>query len=161
MPLKYRSFLKLHSQQLRSNMTVHEKILWEQIRRKQIEGVRFLRQKPIGDFIVDFYAPEVQLVIELDGSQHLEPDMIELDKKRDQYLQSLGLTVLRFENCLVERCLDLVIVDIVRWVKRTGTNIPDRTSPRSLRSRSPSKGTNKNILVPFEGDHTSKRSEDE
>lgn len=92
-------------------------MLWSQIRRKQIENVQFLRQKPIGRFVVDFYAPQVQLVIEVDGSQHLEPEMIEKDKFRDAYLQGLGFTVMRFENCHVEMCLDLVVEDIRRFIR--------------------------------------------
>lgn len=115
--IKYRPHLKSLSQNLRSNMTVPEHMLWSQIRRKQIEGVQFLRQKPIGRFVVDFYAPEVQLVIEVDGSQHLEPEMMEKDRLRDACLQGLGLTVIRFENIHVEMCLDLVVEDIRRYVR--------------------------------------------
>lgn len=103
-------------------MTVPERMLWSQIRRKQIENIQFLRQKPIGSYIVDFYAPEIQLVIEVDGSQHLEPEMIERDKVRDTYLQSLGLTVMRFENCYVEMCLDLVVQDLQRYICKKRIN---------------------------------------
>lgn len=115
--IKYRPHLKFLSQNLRGNMTVPEHMLWSQIRKKQIENVQFLRQKPIGRFVVDFYAPEVQLVIEVDGSQHLEPEMMEKDRLRDAYLQGLGLTVMRFENIHVEMCLDLVVEDIRRYIK--------------------------------------------
>jgi very-short-patch-repair endonuclease len=68
------------------------------LRGKQIAGIQFYRQKPIGNYIVDFYAPKAKLVIEIDGSQHLEPHYAEKDQERDEYLNRLGLTVLRFNS---------------------------------------------------------------
>ena len=79
-------------------MTDSERALWQRLRGKHLAGVQFYRQKPIGDFIVDFYAPKAKLVIEIDGSQHLETHHAEKDRKRDEYLSSLGLMVLRFNS---------------------------------------------------------------
>ena len=59
-------------------------------------GVQFYRQKPIGNYIVDFYAPAVRLIVEIDGSQHLEPDQARRDEFRTAYFNQLGLRVLRF-----------------------------------------------------------------
>jgi len=79
-------------------MTDVERLLWHKLRCKQIHGISFYRQKPIRDYIVDFYAPKAKLVIELDGSQHFDKEEIEKDKARDVNLEKLGLTVLRFNN---------------------------------------------------------------
>jgi len=79
-------------------MTDAERHLWVKIRMKQLKGYQFYRQKPIGDYIVDFFCPKAKLVIEIDGSQHLVGETIEYDRIRDDYLSSLGLRVLRFTN---------------------------------------------------------------
>ena len=96
--LNYRADLKAKARQLRTNMTNAEQKLWYHLRRKQILGVQFFRQRPVGEYIVDFHAPAVGLVVELDGSQHQEQGVIGYDLRRTTYLQSLGLTVLRFDN---------------------------------------------------------------
>jgi len=96
--LPYNRNLKQLSRQLRNNMTNAEKRLWAKIRMRQLQGYQFYRQKPIGDYIVDFFCPGAKLVIELDGSHHLIGETIEYDRIRDDYLSSLGLRVLRFTN---------------------------------------------------------------
>jgi len=96
--LPYNKNLKQYSRQLRENMTDAERKLWAKIRRKQIKEYQFYRQKPIGDYIVDFYCPRAKLVVEIDGSQHLVGETIQYDRIRDDYLSSLGLRVLRFTN---------------------------------------------------------------
>ncbi|MBI2790799.1 MAG: DUF559 domain-containing protein [Gammaproteobacteria bacterium] len=95
---EYNPILKPVSRVLRSEMTETEKIIWSHIRRKRISGIQFYRQKPIDRFIVDFYAPAIKLVIEIDGSQHQEINHIEQDKNRDAILGQLGIHVLRFDN---------------------------------------------------------------
>jgi very-short-patch-repair endonuclease len=96
--LPYNKNLKTIARQLRNNMTDSERALWARLRGKQLLGVQFYRQKPIGDYVVDFYAPRAKLVIEIDGSQHGSGDQVELDKQRDRYLSGLGLNVLRFNS---------------------------------------------------------------
>ena len=96
--LRYRANLKQPARRLRHQQTEAEQLLWAHVRRKQIGGVPFYRQKPIGPYIVDFYAPAARLVIEVDGSQHFEPEHAAQDMARDAYLAALGLTVLRFDN---------------------------------------------------------------
>jgi len=93
--LRYNPKLKANARQLRQNLTDSELSLWRRLRGKQLAGVQFYRQKAIGDYIVDFYAPKAKLVIEIDGSQHLEAPKASKDRERDEYLGSLGLTVLR------------------------------------------------------------------
>jgi very-short-patch-repair endonuclease len=96
--LVYDKKLKKLSRQLRENMTDAERHLWAKIRMKQLKGYQFYRQKPVGDFIVDFFCPKAKLVIEIDGSHHLIGETVEYDRIRDDYLSSLGLRVLRFTN---------------------------------------------------------------
>ena len=68
--LKYDAPLKRLARRLRRDMTDPEHKLWFNLRRKQLDGVPCYRQKPVGPYIVDFYLPEIRLVIEVDGSQH-------------------------------------------------------------------------------------------
>ena len=96
--LAYNANLKQLSRQLRENMSDAERHLWAKIRMKQLKDYQFYRQKPIGDYIVDFFCPRAKLVIEVDGSHHLAGETIEYDRIRDEYLSSLGLRVLRFTN---------------------------------------------------------------
>jgi very-short-patch-repair endonuclease len=95
-------------------MTVAENKLWIHLKNKQIQGIQFYRQKPIGAYIVDFFAPVCMLVIEVDGSQHFEPENIKDDKERDRYLESLGIWVLRFDNNQVLTEIEAVIEQI--WI---------------------------------------------
>ena len=84
------------AKQLRKNMTKEERHLWYDFLRGY--PVRFLRQKVIGSYIVDFYCAKAQLVVELDGSQHYEPEEIRKDKERTAFLENYGLKVIRIPN---------------------------------------------------------------
>jgi very-short-patch-repair endonuclease len=109
---KYNKKLKPYSRNLRKNQTDAEEKLWYHLRRKQLNNIRFARQKPIGPYIVDFYAHSVKLVIEIDGGQHYEEKGLAYDAKRDRYLKSLGLKILRFNNLQVIYELDAVLETI-------------------------------------------------
>jgi len=98
MPLPYNKKLKSLARSLRNNMTDAERVLWEKVRRKQLKGYQFYRQKIIGDFIVDYYCPAAKVVIEIDGGQHFTKEGRFKDKARDKYLEGLGLKVLRFSD---------------------------------------------------------------
>ena len=106
--LPYKGNLKYNARRLRRNMTDGEQVLWSSLRGKQLLGVQFYRQKPIGDYIVDFFAPKAKLVVEVDGSQHMQGDHATKDKRRDAYFASLGLRVLRFDSRQVLRETDAV-----------------------------------------------------
>ncbi len=96
--LPYNHKLRKYSRKLRNNMTEAEKLLWSRIRRKQIQNYQFYRQKIIGNYIVDFYCPKSNLIIELDGGQHYSDEGMKKDEIRDAYMKSLGLRVLRFSD---------------------------------------------------------------
>ena len=84
--------------QNRKNPTPAEAILWEALRGSRLEGLRFLRQKALNRYIVDFYCAEARLVIELDGSVHDTPEARAYDAGRSVELEARGLKVLRFRN---------------------------------------------------------------
>ena len=107
--LPYNGNLKQFARQLRKNTTDAERQLWAGLRMKQLNGYQFYRQKPIGDYIVDFFCPGAKLVIEIDGSHHLVGETVEYDRIRDDYLSSLGLRVLRFSNSDVMTSMEGVI----------------------------------------------------
>ena len=88
--------LKSAAQELRRNMTKEERHLWYDFLKTLPFSAHW--QKVIGPYIVDFYLSQANLVIELDGSQHYEPEHQQMDLARDEYLVSLGLTVLRYSN---------------------------------------------------------------
>ena len=89
------------SQTLRKNATKEERLLWQRF----LKGypLRFRRQYVIGDYIVDFFCHKARLVVELDGSQHYDPQALAKDRQRTAYLQAQGLQVLRFSNLDVLR----------------------------------------------------------
>ena len=124
--LKYQPKLKQIARKLRSSQTGAEQLLWSRLRRRQLEGVQFYRQCPIGRYVVDFYAPTVKMIIEVDGGQHYETAKRALDVVRDEYLRSIGLCVLRFSNLDVLRELDNVLEVILRAVHESTLVNPPR-----------------------------------
>ena len=96
--LNYDKTLKPLSQSLRNNMTGAEILLWSKLRRKQLKGCQFYRQKIIARYIVDFYCPAALLVIELDGGQHYVEPGLTKDGTRDARLRDMGIKVLRFSD---------------------------------------------------------------
>jgi len=96
--LSYDKQLKALSQHLRKNMTHAENLLWLKLRGKQLKGLQFYRQKIIGKYIVDFYCPKANLVIELDGGQHYSGPGQEKDRIRDDVLRKMGIRVIRFSD---------------------------------------------------------------
>ena len=104
-----KDYVKL-AQELRKSMTDEEKKLWYNFLR--LMPIRALRQKNIGNFIVDFYIPSKKIVIEIDGSQHYEEEGIKSDKDRDSELQKLGIKVLRYTNYQINKQYESVCEDI-------------------------------------------------
>jgi len=107
--IPYNPILKDRANELRNNPTEGEKKVWEHLKGKQISDFDFDRQKPIDQFIVDFYCRELSLVVEIDGESHLSEESKIKDKKRDEVLFGLGLNVLRFDGQLVHNRIDDVV----------------------------------------------------
>jgi len=116
--LRYTGKLKEVARTLRRNMTESEQVLWSRLRGKQLLSVQFYRQKPIGNYIVDFFAPRAELVVEVDGSQHFMTDHVEKDRERDRYLMSRGIRVLRFNSRAVLRDTDSVVEAIYQAMQQ-------------------------------------------
>ena len=100
-----------NAKNLRSNQTDCENIIWQNLRAKRLNNIKFRRQVPIGKYIVDFVNLDKKLVIELDGSQHL--DAIQYDNNRTEYLTNLGYKVIRFNNNDIINNLESVLNKIV------------------------------------------------
>ena len=96
MERKHNSKLTPAAKELRRNMTKEERHLWYDFLRQY--PVRFSRQKVLGKYIVDLYSAQAKIIIELDGSQHYEPENVKKDAERTAYLEEFGLTVLRIPN---------------------------------------------------------------
>ncbi|MEO7993198.1 MAG: endonuclease domain-containing protein [bacterium] len=82
----------------RRDPTPAEERLWQYLRGRRLESCKFLRQRPIGPYILDFFCSELALCIEVDGAVHLEPWQIQHDAMRDQWLRTRGIRILRFRN---------------------------------------------------------------
>jgi very-short-patch-repair endonuclease len=119
------------SRELRKNPTDAERRLWRHLRDKQLDNFRFRRQRPIGNYIVDFVCLEAQLVVELDGGQHAEQQ--QYDARRTAYLVAEGLKVLRYWNNDVMQNVEGVLEDILAALR-------DRASPRTPSQPSPREG---------------------
>ena len=102
-------------------MTLEERILWYQYLKTY--PVQWNRQKVIGPYIVDFFCKRAKLIVELDGSQHYEPETADYDQKRTVYLNSLGYAVLRFSNTDIKTNLSGVCEVIDRAVKKPSLGV--------------------------------------
>lgn len=114
--LPYDRRLKMPARRLRRDMTDAERRLWQRLRRRQLEGVQFYRQKPLGGYIVDFHAPAARLVVEVDGGQHFSECGLAADALRTRALCAMGLMVLRYDNRSVLLETDAVVENIWRAV---------------------------------------------
>ena len=108
--------LKTLSQNLRKNMTKEEKHLWYDFLKNLPITVN--RQKVIGNYIVDFYCAKANIAIELDGSQHYFEKGLQKDATRDEYLNSLGIEVLRYSNLDIKKNFSGVCEDILKHILR-------------------------------------------
>ena len=147
---------KFNARQLRKNMTDAEKILWRHLRLKQMESYKFRRQCPIGSYIVDFVCFKRKLIIELDGSQHL--DQIIYDEKRTKWFEGEGFRILRFWNSQVLNNTESVLNTILNSLTPTlvlphkggGERVLIAALPSAARNdsaRNPHKGGGKRVLI--------------
>ena len=104
------------ARKLRKNSTIQERMLWKILRNRQFKNIKFRRQFPIGEYIVDFVCEEKRIVIELDGGQHNEEQAIIYDKERTDYLESRGFRVIRFWNNDIDTNIEAVLGEIVKYL---------------------------------------------
>ena len=107
---KYNKKLTGFARANRRTGNLSETLLWNELKQNKF-GVDFTKQKPIGNYIADFYCSEKKLVIEIDGWSH--DNKYEYDKKRDEYMKSLGIHVLRISDIDVKRDMENVLI----WIK--------------------------------------------
>ena len=105
-PLPTNESLKKYAVEMRKNQTDEEKKVWYQILKGRTP--KFHRQRIIGNYIVDFYCPQLRLAIEIDGYQHFYEENIEYDNKRTEYIESQDIYILRFENTEVNKDIEYV-----------------------------------------------------
>jgi very-short-patch-repair endonuclease len=116
--LLYERYLKELARKLGQNMTLGEVLLWQRLKRKQMRGYDFDRQRPIDRYIVDFYCKDLKLVIELDGSSHDGEEAKVNDEIRQKRLESLGVRFLRFNDIDVKWNMEMVVNSIASGTLR-------------------------------------------
>jgi very-short-patch-repair endonuclease len=110
----YNPKLKILARELRNRSTLAEVLLWNQLRNKRMLGYDFHRQKPIDEFIVDFFCPDLMLAIEIDGNSHGQKGREDLS--RQHRLESIGVHFIRFEDRMVKRQIQNVLGSIEGWI---------------------------------------------
>ncbi len=110
------------AKQLRKHMTPEEKILWEKLRAKRLNGIKFRRQQIIAGFIVDFYCHAAKLIIEIDGEIHQK--QTEQDAEREKILLAYGLRILRIKNEQINHNLDQILKLILEHCLNQSTEAP-------------------------------------
>ena len=108
--------LKGTARRLRKRQTKSEKLLWQALRSRKLDGIKFLRQHPVGHSIVDFYCHEKQLAIEIDGGIHLNADITDRDKIRQKMIEDYGIRFFRCTSNEVESNLEGVLAGILKIV---------------------------------------------
>jgi len=112
--LTYNPSLKEKAKKLRKQGVLSEVLLWNELKGKKLLGFDFHRQKPIDIYIVDFYCNELRLAIEIDGDSHNYK--IEYDKKRENKLKNLGITILKYYDGAVKQNVFEIVEDIKKWI---------------------------------------------
>ncbi|QYO64665.1 endonuclease domain-containing protein [Leptolyngbya sp. 7M] len=109
---------------LRQRSTPAETTLWAKLRGGKLENCKFRRQYSIDVFVVDFYAPDLKLAIEVDGGYHTQPETIPYDQERQQFLEAHGICIVRFSNEQIEQQLDEVLAAIAQTVRQLRQSPP-------------------------------------
>ena len=114
------------AKKLRKTMTLSEVLLWDALKQKQMLGFDFDRQRPIDQYIVDFYCKDLMLAIEIDGDSHDFEEAFTKDRERQKSLESLGVRFLRFDDLEVKRDMNNVLRTIEIWIERNMHELPGR-----------------------------------
>jgi len=112
--IPYNPDLKSLANELRKNMTLFEVLLWNELKNRNICGFDFDRQRPIGNFIVDFYCKDLSLAIEIDGDTHIY--RYDYDDERQEKLEELGMRFLRFDDIEIKKNMNNVLRVIESWI---------------------------------------------
>jgi len=127
--IPYNPNLKELARELRRNMTLSEVLLWNELKKKNMLGYDFDRQRPIGNYIVDFYCKELSLTIEIDGDTHIYK--YDYDDKRQRELENLGVHFLRLEDIEIKKNMWNVLRVIEDWIiKNRPTSDPSQEGSR-------------------------------
>jgi len=121
--IPYNPKLKEFARQHRNNSTKTEILLWQKLKRKQIGGYDFHRQKPIDNYILDFFSHELMLGIEIDGYSHQFLEVFNKDKKKTKKMNNLGITILRFSDYQVLKEME----NVLRAIEQHITNLEINT----------------------------------
>jgi len=121
--IPYNKNLKETAKELRNKQTEAERFLWQRLRLRHL-GCTFYRQKPLGQYIVDFYCPKARLIIEVDGGRHFTSETAANDRVRDDFLRSVVLSVLRFSNSEILSNIDNVTENIHKNLRKILLNPP-------------------------------------
>lgn len=114
--IPYNPELKVIARELRRTMTLAEVLLWNHLKNKQMLGYDFDRQKPLKNYIVDFFCKELSLAIEVDGNTHYY--RYEEDLKRQNEIEAFGVCFLRFDDLEVKKNISNVLMVIEDWIER-------------------------------------------
>jgi len=117
MKIYYDSRLKQLARNLRNNSTLSEVLFWNEVKGKRINGFQFLRQMPIGNFIIDFYCPKLRLAIEIDGDSHGFDEAIQRDKHKEKYLSKLGIHLIRYDDNELKSNIQGTIDHLIDWIE--------------------------------------------
>jgi very-short-patch-repair endonuclease len=115
--LPYNPKLQALARALRMNMTLSEVLLWNELKQKQLLAYDFDRQRPIGEYIVDFYCKDLMLAIEVDGESHDTEEAQLKDRKRQNALEAMGVRFLRFSDLDVKNNIRGVVDAIRDWIR--------------------------------------------
>lgn len=133
------------ARRLRRDETFAEKRMWEQLRNRQLDGVKFVRQAPVGPYIADFLCRETRLIVEVDGATHSTEAEVRHDAVRTAQLAQMGFSVLRLQNDEVMHGMDEVLTLIREALARCPSPPPPR-SDGSPSSPAGGRGLDRNLL---------------
>ncbi len=122
MIIQFNDHLKQKARRLRNNSTAGEINLWNHLKSRQLMGLRFLRQKPIENYIVDFYCHKLKLVIEIDGGSHDWKSEYDLD--RQNKLEELGYTVFRYSEYKAKYRVEDILSSLIIFIENNYSNSP-------------------------------------
>ena len=119
----------VRARELRQSSPETERLIWQRLRNRQLGGWKFRRQHPVGPYFADFACVEAQLIIELDGGQHFEPEAQIADERRTEVLRKYGFSVLRFDNRQALAETEAVLTVILHWLDQARSSPHPHPSP--------------------------------